>query len=128
MQEINLLNNRLKDTTHVWEKRNQFLTTIFTLVLILEIGLGLVFFLLTQGLENRIKETVAGNNALQKEINQAQNELSSAKSFQAQLKNIKALLDNHIYWSSFFEEMSDFTLNSVTFNSFQGSLKGKIHL
>lgn len=128
MQEINLLDNRLKDTTQVWERRNRLLVTMFSLILILEIGLALVFFILTQGFDKKTQTAMASNNNIQAEINRSQEELSEAKGFQAQLKNTRALLDSHIYWSTFFEEVSDYSLSTVTYDAFQGGVDGKIHL
>lgn len=128
MQEINLLDNKLKDNSQVWQKRNQLLSTIFILVLILELGLMAAFFLLSKGLDNKIQDVITSNNNIQADINRSQENLSSAKGFQAQLKNVRTILDSHVYWSGFFEEVSNFTLKNLSYANFQGEINGKIHL
>src|SRR3989344_5785276 len=127
MQEINLLDSRLKDTTHICEKRTRLFITLVTLVVFLESGLYGVFLLLTNNIDQQINTLTVENNNIQADINRNQEDLIGARAFQAQLQNVRAILDSHIYWTGFFDELSDFTFNAVTFNSLQSGENRKIH-
>jgi Tfp pilus assembly protein PilN len=128
MQEINLLENRVKDTTQVWDKRNQLFITLVVLILILEAGLSIVFYLLAKNTDNRIQTVSAEHSAIQAQINESQVELTGAKSFQAQLKNVRSLVTNHIYWSGFFDEIADFTLTEGVYVNLKADTFGVVHL
>jgi hypothetical protein len=129
MQEINLLQNRVKDKTLSWERRNRLIITLFTLILILEILAGAGLFFLTLSTNNEITTTQEKNQELQNAINSDQKELSLAKGLQAQLKNVKTLLNNHIHWSSFLSTMYSETTNKIKYTSISASYSdGKTHL
>jgi Tfp pilus assembly protein PilN len=128
MQEINLLENRVKDTSQVWAKRNQLFMTIVVLVLILEIGLIAVFYLLSKNLDKQIQAISTENSVIQTSINKSQPKLLNAQSFQAQLKNVRSLLDSHIYWSGLFDELAEFTVTNASYANFKSNTLGEIHV
>lgn len=128
MQEINLLRSQIKDTALIWQRRNRIFTSIFVLILILEIGLAILFFLMAQTTKERKAAVAAENKQTQNQINESQAALVPAKAFQAQLQNLKALVDNHVYWSGFFEELARHTFIKAKFGSVQTDGSGRVHL
>ncbi len=128
MQEIKLLRSQLKDTAAAWQRRNRIFISVFVLVLILEIGLAIIFFLVAQTTKERKAATAAENRQTQNQINESQGALVPAKAFQAQLQNLKALVDNHVRWSGFFEELAKHTFTRAKFNNVQTDGGGSVHL
>jgi Tfp pilus assembly protein PilN len=109
MQEINLLQTRIKDTTHSWEKQSIFGIVILSILLAVFLAAGGVLYLQTKNINTQNDTLIADNAKLKTQIDQRSVSLGSAKVFQAQLLNIRALLENHIYFSSFLDEIGKFT-------------------
>lgn len=128
MQEINLLRSQLKDSTAVWHTRNRILTSVFVLVLILEVGLAALFFLLTKTTQVKKSALTEENRQTQSKINERQVDLLPARAFQAQLQNLGALVDKHIYWTTFFDELAQHTFSKTRFTGVQAGKTGLIHL
>jgi hypothetical protein len=128
MQEINLLKNQLKDNTIIWQRRNKILTTAFVLVLIMEFALAVLFFLVTQTTQAKKAFVTEDNRQTQNRINESQDDLLPAKAFQAQLQNLGTLLDNHVYWTNFLDELSEHTFTQGRFTTLQASPEGTIYL
>ena len=128
MQEINLLQNKLKDSTVVWEKRNKIIVNLLILILILEaVGIG-AFMTLANQTDSKYQKLKSENQSRQTVLNQKQSNLTSAKVFQAQLKNLRFVTDSHIFWSSFFDELGKNTFNKSQFVSINVDTAGKVHL
>lgn len=128
MQEINLLQNKLKDTTVVWETRNKLFINVLMLVVILEVAAIFAFIFLGKKAEGQYSALRTENAAVQNELNQKQPPLTGAKAFQAQLKNIRFVLDSHVYWSVLFDELGKKTFNKAQYVSISSDVNGKIHL
>jgi Tfp pilus assembly protein PilN len=48
---------------------------------------------------------------------------------QAQLKNVRTLLDGHIYWSAFLDQVASVTPNKIQIQRINGSASdGKFHI
>lgn len=127
MQEINLLKNRLKDTTFVWERRNRLLITLLSIFLAVVVGAVAVLYFLSNNLINQIDSVRAENVQIQSDINSHQAELKQAQSFQAQLKNMDKMLAGHLFWSKFFDEFSKLTFTRTQFVNVVADTQGKIH-
>lgn len=128
MQEINLLQNQLKDRSLIWQYRNRLFINILILILILE-GLGIVgLTILNKRIEKEYNKVKGGNISLQAELTQKQTNLVSATDLQAQLKNLSYLIDSRLYWSNFFNEISKQTFNKARFTSLNADIAGKVHV
>lgn len=128
MQEINLLQTKFKDTTLAWQKRTRILTLVLTIVLALILAGIVLITLINRQTSKRLETLKTQNVQEQNNLNRRQNELTLAKSFQAQLHNLSYLTSNHVYWSAFFDELSKFTYIKAQYVSVDGDLSGKIHL
>lgn len=128
MQEINLLQNRVKDATHLWQKQTKLTVTILSVVLILLVGITASLFLLIRSVNNKSSDLVAQNQGLQDKFNSKQSDLASAKVFQAQLANFHLLLKNHSYISPVLDELAKMTYSKAQYITMDVTDAGKIHL
>lgn len=128
MQEINLLRNQLKDTTAAWQKYHKIIVTTFAVVLIVEIGLIIVFAIINSHLQRRVSSVKTENAQLQTNLDSKKNQVEDAVSFQAQLKNLRQVVDNHVYFSPFFEELAKYTFNKAYYITLTADTNGKVHL
>lgn len=128
MQDINLLQNKLKDTAEVWQKRNKIFVMIFVIVILAEIGFFASLMILNNKTKANLESVKSASAEIQTNINVKQPDLSHAKAFQAQLKNLRFVTEAHIYWSRFFDELSAFTFNKATYANIAADIQGKVHL
>lgn len=129
MQEINLLQNKVKDKSLQFERSNRFIVILAVLILILEVSATVGLWVLTKATNNSIKNTQDENQAIQKNIDSHQKELSKAEGLQAQLKNVNTLLTSHIYWSNFMSTLEKLTPVKVQYTAIDGSASdGKMHI
>jgi len=128
MPEINLLENRLKDTTHARERQIKLGLAILGFILAVLVITGGVLFFLNRNLGNQISDKASENQSLQKQLNQKQSELEQAKIFQAQLENLKTLIKNHIYLSPLFTELGKVTYVKSQYAVVDLNKTGTIHL
>lgn len=128
MQEINLLRNQLRDTTAIWQTRNKIFITLLVLLLIVEIGLSVVFFLLNRSYAQQVVLVNDNKDQLNTQIKAKEKDLGPAQAFQAELINLNSLSDKHVYWSKFFDELASKTYSNARFLNIQGNLAGLIHL
>jgi Tfp pilus assembly protein PilN len=127
-QEINLLENRLHDTTNIWQKQNKLMLTILVVILVGLLGLGLVFVFLNRSVAQKIGQVEADNKAIQAQIDSQQITLIDAKTFQAQLINLHALVDQHFYWSSLLDELSKMTHQKAQYVTLDAGVDGSMHI
>lgn len=128
MAEINLLQNRLTDTTNAWQRQSRLTITILAVILIiLAGGTGLLFFL-NGALTTQIEAASAENRDLQQKLTEQQNNLGNAKAFQAQLANLRALLNNHVFLSPLLDELSKVTYVGSQYINVDINEAGKIHI
>ena len=129
MQEINLLQNKVKDRTLAFERNNKLLMGICLVILTLElIGAGLLW-LSTSSENNKIRSLQSSNATIQSQITQTEKQAPAAKSAQAQLKNVQTLLNNHIYWTGVFGLLASKDPQKVRYTNVDGSVAdGKISI
>ena len=128
MQEINLLQSKVRDTTLDWQKRSKLSTNLLIAVLIIFVGAATALSLLHRRTLARYNSVRIENIESQNNLNRKQQELTSAKAFQAQLKNLSFLTNVHVYWSNFFDELAKHTFNQSQYVSVEGDTTGKIHI
>jgi Tfp pilus assembly protein PilN len=129
MQEINLLQNKVKDRTLAFERSNRLVLAIFSVVVVIEIIGTVGFILLTRSANAKTETLKTESQQIQDAMNANQSDLSAAKALQAQLKNVKSLLSGHIYWSSFLDLLASVTPAKVLYHSLNGSIEeGVIHV
>ncbi|MBI4363590.1 MAG: hypothetical protein HY545_01955 [Candidatus Doudnabacteria bacterium] len=128
MQDINLLQSKVKDTTLNWQRRSRSAINALVAIVIILAATGVTLFFLNQTTLSRFEGLKRQNIESQNNLNQRQQELSQAKSFQAQLKNLSYLTNAHIYWSSFFKELAAYTFNKAQYVAVEGDTSGKIHV
>ncbi|MBI4049771.1 MAG: PilN domain-containing protein [Candidatus Doudnabacteria bacterium] len=128
MPEINLLKNQLKDRSAVWVRRNRLIVSSLFALIILEITAGVLLLLFKQSITNKKQEITDSNIQIQSSLNEKQKELVPAKAFQAQLKNLTRVVDSHVYWTAFFDELSAVTLKKVRYTQLQADSSGKVYL
>ncbi|MBX4205143.1 MAG: PilN domain-containing protein [Candidatus Doudnabacteria bacterium] len=129
MQEINLLQNKVKDRTLQFERSNRLVMVFFSLLLLLEIGAVAGLFFLIKSTDAKTQDVIKANLQTQAEMNTNQKDLVKAQGFQAQLKNVRSLIDNHIYWSAFLDQLAKITPTKVQFRTVTGSVAdNKLHV
>ncbi len=128
MQEINLLQNRVKDTSHVWERQSKLILTFLSILLIIIIGVTAILFLLNRSLASKTAVVTEDNLSLQKQLLSQQKDVENGKAFQAQLANLRVLLNNHIYISPFLDELSKSTYQRAQYTGLDVTTDGQVHL
>lgn len=69
--------------------------------------------------------TLQNTQALEAEIDRNKAEIDEIIAFNDKLGDVAALLDNHVYWTSFLTFLENNTLRDVYYESFSGDLKGE---
>lgn len=128
MAEINLLQNRLTDTTNSWKKQGRLILTLLSIVLVgLMVG-ALVLFFLNQGLKTESATVTSDNQTLQSKLNDQQNSLGDAKAFQAQLVNLRTLIDNHAVMTPLMDELNKVTYTRTQYNTVDINETRAVHI
>lgn len=128
MQEINLLQNKLKDKTNQWEKNNRVVVIILTFVLLAVAAATGMVYMLTKNAEESKLTLDQENVNLQKQLDQMEEDMVLATGFQAQSKNLTSLLDSHVLWSGLMKEIADSTLKTNRFLGMSADTSGIIHV
>lgn len=128
MPEINLLQNRVKDTTYAWQNQFKLGVIILSLILIILAGGGAGLLILTKQTKAQADEVTRNNAQLQSNLTNQQKDLGAAKQFQAQLSNIRTLLDQHVYMTVLLDEIEKVTYVKAQFVTIDASNIGKVHL
>lgn len=128
MQEINLLQSKIKDRQERWQKNNRTANIVLFLILIIVLAVGGLFMYLNSGSADKLRTVASDTAKAQSEIDAQQETLHSAENYQAQLKNLQLVLNNHVAWSNFFKELGDYTLKGITYTSMHGNLTDTVHL
>ncbi|HYE22795.1 MAG TPA: hypothetical protein VD998_04380 [Verrucomicrobiae bacterium] len=105
MQEINLLQSKLKDRAQSWDRKNTAMSAIMGIITVAVLAAGGFLYFLNGNVVNQTDQLKTDNLSIQTKLDSSQGELVSAKNFQAQLKNIDTLLKGHVYWSGVFDEL-----------------------
>ncbi|MCX6797915.1 MAG: hypothetical protein NTX66_01690 [Candidatus Falkowbacteria bacterium] len=98
------------------------LSLVITLIFIVEIYWGLSWW---EGKENsRADQLNADLKKVDQEIKLVKTQADEFLTFKDKLTSLQPLLNNHIYWTNFFDWFEHHTLNSVVFSGFSGDTKG----
>ena len=108
--------------------RHKAVTTGLIAVIIFEVAIGAVLFIFKQSTDQKKDAIVEHNTQTQTKLSTQQNELTPAKALQAQLKNLSRLVDSHLYWTNFFDELSQTTLKTVQYTQLQADLAGTVYV
>jgi hypothetical protein len=128
MQDINLLQNKLKDKTNQWEKSNRVITVLLLLVLLAEVVIGGFFFMLRKQAEESKAAKDAENVSLQNQLDDMEDDLTKAKGFQAQSINIKSLLEGHVGWAPVIDEITSSMYKFSQYFSMTADTSGRLHV
>jgi Tfp pilus assembly protein PilN len=129
MTDINLLQNQVKDTTIIANRRNNvFLVVVSLLVIGILVSGGLLYFL-TQKVSDEASQLVADNANLTEQISNVSEEVAAAKIFQAKLSNIQILLDKHAIVTPVLDELEKITYQKSQFINADISIDNdRVHL
>jgi Tfp pilus assembly protein PilN len=128
MQEINLLQNKIKDKSNQWENHNRLAIVLLSLIVVAELVGSGIFYTLKSKAEKAQAELTLQNASIQKDLDSKSGQLTQAKGFQAQSKNISVLLDSHVAWSELMNELATKTLKQARFLSLTSETSGVIHI
>ncbi len=121
--EVNLIKNEIPIDFDFGKHLGTLLFSLFVAaIFIAEIYLGLNWW---SDYENeRVLATETKFNQVSTEIKTMKDESDEILAFKQRLDLTEALLNNHIYWTNFFDWLEKNTLSSVNYNSFSGSADG----
>ncbi len=128
MPEINLLQNRIKDTTFSSQRQSRSVLTALTVLLILLAVIGGGLLLLSKSLGNKSAELTSQNSALQAQLDQEQTQIAAAKTLQAQLTNVRTLVNGHTYLTPLLEEIGKMTYTKAQYVTLDITSNGSVHL
>jgi Tfp pilus assembly protein PilN len=128
MQEINLLQNKLKDKTNQWEKNNRVVIGLLSFVLLAVLAATGMVYMLTKNAQESKLSLDQDNIRIQKELDRMEDDMVLAKGFQAQSKNIVSLLNSHVIWSNLMAEVSSSTFKLTQYVSMNTDTSGIIHV
>ncbi|MFA5131440.1 MAG: hypothetical protein WC467_03360 [Patescibacteria group bacterium] len=121
--EVNLIKDEVK-ISFDWNKNISIILVVFFVV-------GVFIAELYFGLDWWEKQETAKAESLNGEISQINVDIGKIKgtadealSYKDKSLEVSKLLDNHVYWSSFFNWLEKNTLSTVKFDSFSGDTKG----
>jgi Tfp pilus assembly protein PilN len=129
MAEINLLQNRIHDTSgFAWKTQGRVVLAVFSALLVLfALGGGGLWFL-NNKISGEVATVSAKNQELQTQLNEKQGQLGDAKTYQAQLSNLRSLLGNHVYITPLLDEIAKLTYVKAQYNTIDASDSGVVHL
>jgi len=103
------------------------LISLIAILTLLTLGGGGLMFL-TGRINQQVAAAVKDNARIQDTLNKQQKNIGDAQIFQAQVANIKTLLNNHVYLTPLFNEISKMTYVKAQYLNIDASDTGKIHL
>lgn len=128
MQEINLLQNRVKDTTHIWERQSKTIIAVLAGILTIILAATGLLYYLNGNAQTQLDASTKENNDLQSKLTEQQKTLGDAKAFQAQLANLRFLISNHTYVTPLLDELSKITYKKAQYATMDVTETGKLHL
>lgn len=134
LDKANILEiNLVKDQVSVffdWYKNLAFLFVLVFLcfLFVIEIYLGLSWWQNYNQNANNYEYEDFNLTELSSELRQIKEETNEALVFQDKLNKVAYLLNNHIYWTNFFDYLEDNTLEGVKYTQFSGNLSGEYSL
>lgn len=125
--EVNLIKNEIPIDFDFGKHLGTLLFSLLVAaIFIAEIYFGLNWW---SDYENkRVLEAEVKFNQVSAEIKTMKSESDEILAFKQRLDLTEALLDNHIYWTNFFNWLEKNTISSVNYNSFTGGADGVYEL
>lgn len=125
--EVNLVKNE-RQISFDWNKKIFIFSTVLlaALAVVLEIYFGLSWWQAKE--EARIQTLNDEVFKINAQVEVLKNKESDALNYKAKSAVFSALLDGHVYWSSFFDWLEKNTLNTIKYSDFQGDLSGNYSL
>ncbi len=125
--EVNLIKDEVK-ISFDWNKN---ISILMVVLFITGIFVAEIYF----GLDWWEKQEVARAQTIENDILKVNRDISKIKgaadealTYKDKSAELSRLLDEHIYWSNFFNWLEKNTLSTVKFDSFSGDTKGKYSL
>ena len=123
--------NLIKDEIQVdFDWRQNFGTLLFSLfvaaLFVAEIYVGLNWW--SEYEEERVSAAEAKFNQVSKQIKEMRTESDEILAFKERSDLAQTLLDNHVYWTNFFNWLEKNTLSSVNYLAFSGGTDGAYQL
>ena len=128
MEEINLLQNRLYDKSFAWYRQSRIVITGLVIILIAVLGVFAVFYILNSKTQKDLQTVTADNQNLKQQLDAKEQGLGEVKTFQAQLANLKILVNSHIYLSPVLDELSHMTFARSQYFTLNIGEDRKLHL
>jgi hypothetical protein len=128
MQDINLLQSKLKDRTKSWEQKTMLVSAFFAVIAAAVIVGAVGIYFLNNNTKKEMEKLKTENLAIEAELKSNQGQLSSAKGLQAQFVNIDTLAKTHIFWSEVFNELQQYSFKQSKLSIWQSTADGKAHI
>jgi Tfp pilus assembly protein PilN len=128
MQDINLLQNKLKDNTARWQKNQRMSVVVLSLILLAELAAAGFFYMLTKSAEESMMALNQENTTIQTRMDQLDDQLVAARGFQAQTKNLTTLVNNHVIWTNLIDELASSTFKSAQYMGMNSTTTGVMHI
>ena len=128
MPEINLLQNRIKDTTYSSQRQTRSVLVVLTVILILLAAVGAGLLLFSKSLRQKLGDLASQNTALQAQLDKEQGQIASAKTLQAQFANVRTLVNNHTYLTPLLDEIGKMTYIRTQYVTLDITNNGNVHL
>lgn len=122
--EVNLIKDEMREGFNLAKHGKTLLFALFVAALfLLEIYLGLNWWSTYE--EKRLAETESHFNTISEEIRGMKEESDQITAFRKRVELADSLLNQHVYWSNFFNWLEQNTLSSVSYEGFSGKNDGR---
>jgi len=128
MQDINLLQNKLRDRTASWDRKNTLITSILAIVFVVVLAPGGGLSFINKSTKEKIATIKTENASIKSKLDSNQGDLADAKGFQAQLQNIDQLTKSHVAWSGIFDVVQATMLKKAEYNNVTMKTDGRVHV
>lgn len=125
--EVNLIRDEIK-LAFDWKTNIKSLTAALAVAILIigELYLGLDWW--QKGEDARLEQTKVAITKTGKDIADFRKSAADALSYKDKAVEVNGLLENHIYWTQFFNWLERNTLSTVTYGNFSGQTDGKYNL
>jgi len=120
--------NLIKNEIVVFFNWQNYIIKLFVVIIIsCSVMLGAYWSIIFWGNKKEAETKILDDKfkAISLEVHEATDEVAEVLQFNKRLKLVKSLLDQHIYWSNFFNFLEANTINSIFYSGFTGNLEGE---